>query len=151
SIAANSINVAEWEQLFQSGNPKAARGDSPINKVTGNGSFTADTIVYDDLKLANVQSPITLDHGIITMSPLTARLYNGQQTGKVVVNARTKPVTYTVDSKLEGVDANQLLSAVSPVKQTLYGILSATADTHFVTAAGAHGILPSLNGRVGLN
>src|SRR5262249_5670220 len=55
-----------------------------------------------------------------------------------------------VDSKLQGVDANQLLSAISPVKQTLYGVLSANADTRFTTAAGAASILPSLNGKVSL-
>src|SRR5205814_2247088 len=40
---------------------------------------------------------------------------------------------------------------ISPVKQTLYGLLSANADTHFTTAAGARSILSSLNGKVSLN
>src|SRR5262249_45401853 len=63
SIAANHINVAEWEQLFQGGSQKSSGsssssgGDSFINKMTGTGSFTADTLVYDDLKLTNVQAP----------------------------------------------------------------------------------------------
>jgi AsmA protein len=71
--------------------------------------------------------------------------------GAIVVNTHTTPITYTVDSKLQSVDANQLLSAISPVKQTLYGALSANADTHFTTAAGARSILPTLDGKVSLN
>jgi len=122
-----------------------------LGRMTGTGSLTADTIVYDDLTLNNVRATVGLDHGIITMKPVSANLYNGQQVGTVVVNTRTTPATYTVDSKLAGVDANQLLSSVSPVKQTLYGILGANADTHFTTAAGARSILPSLNGKVSLD
>jgi hypothetical protein len=91
-----------------------------------------------------------LDHGIITAKPLNANLYKGQELGTVVINTRSTPPTYTVDSKLQNVDANQLLSTISPVKQTLYGLLSANADTHFTTPAGAQSILPSLNGKVSL-
>lgn len=163
SISANRINVAEWEQIFQAqpakpgvkGAPAAAvkpsSGESLIGRTTGSGSLTADQVVYDELTMNNVRSTVTLDRGIITAKPLTASLYNGQQTGTVVVNTRTTPATYTVDSNLQGVDANELLSAVSPVKQTLYGLLSANADTHFTTAAGAHSILPTLNGNLSLN
>jgi uncharacterized protein involved in outer membrane biogenesis len=168
ALAANHINVAEWEQLFKAAPEvkvvggktpapapstpaaKPAQQESLMSRITGTGSFAADTVVYDELTLNNLNSTVTLDHGIITMKPLTANLYNGQQTGTVVVNTRTNPLTYTIDSKLQGVDANQLLSSISPVKQTLYGILSANADTHFTTAAGARSILPSLNGKVSL-
>jgi hypothetical protein len=104
----------------------------------------------DEFTLNNARSTVTLDHGIITLKPLTAGLFNGQEEGTIVVNTRTQPTTYTVDSRLQGVDANQLLSAISPVKQTLYGVLSANADTRFMTTAGAASILPSLTGKVSL-
>jgi AsmA protein len=109
-----------------------------------------DTLVYDDLKLTQVRSNVTLDRGLITLNPLTANLYNGQESGTVVINTQATPVTYNVNSHLQGVDANQLLSSISPVR-TLYGLLSANADARFTTAAGAHKILPTLNGRVSLS
>jgi uncharacterized protein involved in outer membrane biogenesis len=162
SLSANHINVAEWEQLFQPPKGKAPVRPAPqpaksigresvLARTTGTGTLKADKVVYDDLTLTNIQSNVTLDHGTITIKPLTASLYNGQQIGTIVVNTHTTPVTYTVDSKLQSVDANQLLSAISPVKQTLYGLLSANADTHFTTAAGAQSILPTLDGKVSLN
>jgi uncharacterized protein involved in outer membrane biogenesis len=162
ALSANHINVAEWEQLFQSrpkttavasksSASKSTMQKSFITQATGTGSVIANTIVYDELRLTDVHSTVALDHGIVTMKPVAANLYNGEQAGKIVVNTRTTPTTYTVDSRLQGVDANQLLSSISPVKQTLYGILSANADTHFTTSAGAHSILPSLNGKVSLN
>jgi uncharacterized protein involved in outer membrane biogenesis len=163
SMSANHINVAEWEQLFQPPKEKAParpvprpaaakapKSESVLARARGTGTLKADKVVYDDLTLTNIQSSVTLDHGTITIKPLTASLYNGQQIGTIVVNTNTTPVTYTVDSKLQSVDANQLLSAISPVKQMLYGLLSATADTHFTTAAGAQSILPTLDGKVSL-
>jgi uncharacterized protein involved in outer membrane biogenesis len=162
TIAANHINIAEWEQLFKAvpANAPAAKTkvaatkvtdqDNLLSRTTGNGALTVDTLVYDDLKLNQVRSNVTLDHGVITLNPLTANLYNGQESGTVIIDTHATPVTYTVNSHLQGVDANQLLSSISTVK-TLYGLLSANADTHFTTAAGAHSILPTLSGRVSLN
>jgi AsmA protein len=170
SLSANDINVAEWEQLFKvtgSAKTPAARPataqpghgsvvtvapqQSLVSRMTGSGSLTVETVVYDELTLKNVQATVMLDHGIITAKPLNANLYNGQETGTVVIDTRATPPTYTVDSKLQDVDANQLLSSISPAKQTVYGLLSANADTHFTTPAGAQSILPTLNGKVSLN
>jgi AsmA-like C-terminal region len=154
--------VSEWEQMMkarprqgtQSRPPvaeeKGSSQDRLVNRISGSGLLTAEKIVLDEFTLNNARSTVTLDHGIITLKPLTAGLFNGQEEGTIVVNTRTEPTTYTVDSRLQGVDANQLLSAISPVKQTLYGVLSANADTRFTTTAGAASILPSLNGKVSL-
>src|SRR5436190_2338020 len=122
--------------------PTQGSEDSIMSRTSGTGSLSADTVVYDELTLKNVRSTVVLDHGVVTVKPLNASLYNGQELGTVVVNMRSTPPTYSVDSKLQDVDANQLLSAISPVKQTLYGLLSANADTHFTTTAGAQSILP---------
>jgi len=162
SIAANLINVPEWEQMLKAraaqgtqSRPSVAEQKGPkqerlVNRLSGSGLLTAEKIVFDEFAMNNARSTVTLDHGIITMKPVTAGLFNGQQEGTIVVNTRTEPTTYTVDSRLQGVDANQLLSTISPVKQTLYGVLSANADTRFTTTAGAASILPSLNGKVSL-
>jgi AsmA protein len=161
SFAANHVNVAEWEQILQSESkkgtePKPAPAQRPnpsqsiFTRMTGSGTVTVQTVVYDQLTLNDVHSTVNLDNGIITLKPITAGLYNGHQVGTVVMNARTRPVTYTVDSSLEGVDANQLLSSISPAKQTIYGVLSAKADTHFTTSSGAAGIAQSLNGKASI-
>jgi AsmA protein len=69
----------------------------------------------------------------------------------VVLDARSVPAAYNVNLKLQDVDANQLLSTISPIKDGLYGVLSADADTQFTSAGGARGIALSLDGRVSLN
>jgi hypothetical protein len=51
---------------------------------------------------------------------------------------------------LTGVDANQLLSSVSNLKQVLYGLLAANADTRF-TASTSTDAAKTLDGKVNLN
>jgi AsmA protein len=149
SFAANHVNVAEWEQMLQPAqHPRSSQ--SIFTRMTGSGTVTVQTVVYDQLTLNDVRSTVNFDNGIVTMKPITAGLYNGHQVGTVVMNLRTRPITYTVDSSLEGVDANQLLSSISPAKQTIYGVLSAKADTHFTTSSGAAGIAQSLNGKASI-
>src|SRR5262249_5090632 len=85
SLSANTINVAEWEQLFKNAGPSkektsaghppqsagpgtravvtAAPGESLVSRMTGTGSLNADTVVYDELTLKNVRSSVVLDHG----------------------------------------------------------------------------------------
>jgi uncharacterized protein involved in outer membrane biogenesis len=100
--------------------------------------------------LTNVRSNATLDRGLIRLSPITADLYGGREVGAVIIDARGTPITYTVSSKLQQVDANKLLSSVSSLKQTLYGLLAANANTKF-TAASSDQIARSLNGTMSLN
>jgi uncharacterized protein involved in outer membrane biogenesis len=164
SLAADKINVAEWQALTQSKpNPNAATtpakaaapkrpsSDSLIRRSTGTGRVTAATVVYDDLILTNVDSTVKLDKGLITMSPVTADMYGGRQVGTVVLDARSEPAAYSVDLKLQHVDANKLLSSISPMKNALYGSVSADANTRFTSAGGARNIVRSLDGRVTLN
>jgi hypothetical protein len=105
------------------------------------------------LVFTNARSSVTLDHGRIRLAPITADLYGGQHTGSIEIDARVTPVLYTVNSKLDRVDANKLLSSVSSVKETLYGLLLANADTRFTasSASSSSEIARTLNGKLSLN
>jgi AsmA-like C-terminal region len=148
SLAAEKINVPEWQALTAQNRPS---GNSLIGRMTGSGRVSVNTVLYDDLVLSNVDSTVKLDNGLITMSPLTAGMYGGQEVGTVVLNARTEPVTYSVNLKLQDVDANRILSAISPVKDGLYGRVSANANTKFTGSGGARSIARTLDGRISLN
>lgn len=123
---------------------------SPLARVTGQGTLTVGTILYDQVVLKNVRSHVTLAKGVIRMAPVTADLYGGQQTGAIVVDTNTTPMDVQVTSALKNVDANQLLSSVSTLKQTLFGLLTADADTTF-HAATSQDIARSLNGTMSLD
>jgi len=172
ALAADKIVAAEWQQMMTSGAQPAraqSRGrwnlipaasaaapppsESLLVRMTGSGTLRAGTILYDQLVFTNARANVTLDHGRIRLAPITADLYGGQHSGSIEIDARVTPVLYTVSSKLDRVDANKLLSSVSSVKETLYGLLLANADTRFTasSATSSSEIARSLNGKVDLN
>jgi len=157
ALSANTINVADWQEKtadreVATPHRTSVKADNILTRTTGSGRLSIDEVVYDKISLKNVISTVTLDHGLVTMKPISAGLFGGQQAGTIVMDTRSRPITYSVDSRLQSVDANELLSSITPAKQTLYGLLSANADVHFVTTtARASDIVHSLSGRVSLN
>jgi AsmA protein len=159
ALAADKVNVREWQALTQArssrSEPQDARTerspDSLIRRISGSGRLNASTVVYDTLQLTNVNAMVKLDRGVVTMAPLNAGLFGGEEVGTVVLDSRTVPPVFRVDARLQNVDANRLLSAVSPIKDALYGTLSVDAETLFAPTGDAQSIARSLNGRVSLN
>jgi len=167
NLNADKINVAELQQITggQAAPAKkqarsfalvpAAEAAAPpqpglLQKATGGGTLSVGTVVNDQLVLNNVHSNVALDHGVVRMAPLTAQLYGGQQNGSIVVDTRRTPMGVAVTSNLQRVDANKLLSAVSPLKQTLFGLLAANSNISF-NAANSNDIARTLNGKLSLN
>ena len=150
SLAANQASVQELESIFKAQN-KPGSDRNVLSRFTGSGQLTVDKVTYDQVTLSNLRATVALNHGVVTLKPLTANVYDGRQSGAVVIDTRAHPATYTVDSKLENVDANQLLSSISSIKETIYGRLGANADLRFVTTAGSTNIVRSLTGRASMH
>ncbi len=166
ALGADKIVVAEWQKIFQTGPAQrvasnnfwklvpsasaAVPSDSFVNRITGTGSLNAGSITYDQVVMNNVKANVNLDRGMIKLNPVTSQIFGGTQAGNMAIDTRTTPVTYALSSKLEKVDANQLLSSISKLKDTLYGTLNANAQTNFASASGQE-IVRTLNGRTSLN
>ena len=121
-----------------------------LTKMTGGGTVTIGVIQYDDLLLNNVHSNVTLDHGLIKMNPVTADIYNGKENGAITIDMRPAQPVYTVNLKTEKVDANKLISSVSDVKQTIYGMLASNVNASFSSSSSSN-IARSLNGNMAID
>ncbi len=172
ALSADKINVTELEQITggssQPAAPAKKKADASwsliptadaapaaqqpglLQLATGNGTIQVGTITYEQTVLTNVHSNVTLNRGVITLNPLTSQIYGGQESGSVTVDTRPNPMTYAVNAKLTGVDANKMLSATSSVKDTIYGTLAATTNITFATPASGD-IVPTLNGVMTMN
>jgi uncharacterized protein involved in outer membrane biogenesis len=169
TLAADQINVTALQQVLAGSAPPKKAGlqswslippayaETPgaaqpgsLARVSGQGTLTVGTILYDQLTLKNVRSSVTLAKGVIRMSPVTADLYGGQQTGTIVVDTTSTPMDIQVSSSLKNVDANQLLSSVSSLRQTLFGLLATDANVAFRTAS-SQDIPRTLNGTFSLD
>ena len=81
-----------------------AAGTAPQSSLlaatTGSGTIAVGSIVYDKTNLTNVHSNVTLNHGVIQLSPLTGNVYGGQANGGITIDTRPSVPTYAVNTKL---------------------------------------------------
>jgi AsmA protein len=149
--AKRADNGGFWQltpQAYAQTRPNAE--PSMLTKMTGSGTVAIGTITYNDLVLNNTHANVNLDHGVIKLNPITADVYNGKETGSITIDLRPAQPVYNVNLKTEKVDANKLISSVSDLKQTLYGLLSTNVNASF-SSTSADTIARSLNGTVALN
>jgi uncharacterized protein involved in outer membrane biogenesis len=173
TLNVDKVNVQELQQIFSAAPaqkraaaqsegwslfPRAEAQNAPSQAAgregtrsgflytsTGTGTVTIGTIQHNDLLLTNTHANVKIDRGLIEMNPLTSQLFNGQETGSVVIDLRPVQALYTVNLKMNQLDANKLLSSVSNVKNTVYGLLNANVNGNF-SAASANEIAHNLNG-----
>ena len=166
TLSADKVNVAELQQITGSApaqpapraslhlipSADAAVPPTPgmLDKATGGGKVSIGTVQYDTLLLQNLTSNVAIDHGIVKMAPINASLYGGQQTGAITIDTRPTPMDVQVSTNLQHVDANQLLSSTTSLKQTLYGLLAANGQTSF-RAANAQDMARTLNGKLAID
>ena len=153
-LSADRIDVAELQDvLAPARTARSSRGrtgeDGILLRTSGSGRLRVGAIRHNDLLLENVQADARLDHGVITLQPLTASVFGGQHRGSVIIDATRTPTAFTVASELEKVDANRLASATTSLKDVVYGVLHSSDRIRF-TADGGN-IAPSLNGTMSLN
>jgi AsmA protein len=165
ALNADKVNVTELQQIFAAtpaqpvkradnfwrlvpeANAQAKAEPSLLTKMTGGGTVTIGVIQYDDLLLNNAHSTVTLDHGLIKMNPVTADVYGGKENGTITIDMRPAQPVYAVNLKTEKVDANKLISSVSDVKQTIYGMLASNVNASF-SSSSSTSIARSLNGNL---
>jgi uncharacterized protein involved in outer membrane biogenesis len=167
ALNADKVNVAELQQIFAAtpaqpakranfwhfvpeANAQTKAEPSILTKMTGGGTVAIGVIQYDDLLLNNAHANVTLDHGLIKMNPVTADVYGGKEDGSITIDMRPAQPVYNVNLKTEKVDANKLISSVSDVKQTIYGLLASNVNASFSSAPGTN-IARSLNGNLAIN
>lgn len=127
-----------------------ARAPSLLLSMTGSGDLAVGLIKASDIFLKNVSTKCQLDKGAIQLSPLSAEVFGGKANGTLTADMRPATPQCAVKLKFAGVDANSLLSAVSSVKDTIYGSLEADTNLHF-SAAHGNELARTLNGVLSFN
>jgi AsmA protein len=152
ALAVDKIDTDELQNLLAKTPPAktaapASSGPSILNVTTGGGTLSVNTIKAQQIVLTSVSTTAKLDHGLITLSPLSAGAFNGKINGSLSADMRPATPDCSVNAKLTGMDANSLMSAVSSMKNELYGSLGATTKLKFALASG-NDLAKTLNGSV---
>ena len=130
--------------------PASAPAPSFLSAATGTGTMAVGSILYDKTNLTNVHSNVTLNKGVIQLSPVSGNVYGGQVAGAITVDTRPADMAFAVNAKLTNADNNQLLSALSNVKDTIYGTVSSNVNVTFTTPPSGD-VTPTLNGTLAVN
>lgn len=118
---------------------------SLLLSTTGTGTLAVGLLKANDIVLKDVSAKCNLNRGVIDLSPLSAEVFGGKANGSLTADVRPATPQVSVKMKFAGVDANNLLSAVSSMKDTVYGSLSADTNLRFALAAG-NDLARTLNG-----
>lgn len=126
----------------------AVTGSSASPNVQGD--LSSSSLQAEDIVLTNVQAKLNMSNGVVQLSPESAVIFGGQESGSITLDTKQQHPQCQAKSKLTGVDTNALLSALSSLKDTLYGSLDANADLSFVLDSGPN-LARTLNGTLGFN
>jgi AsmA protein len=142
----DKLDTTEMQNLAapQKGAASKAGG---LRNVTGSGTVHIGSVHHDNLSMSNVKATCALDRGVIRLTPVESELAGGGQAGNVTIDTRGEHPAIAVSTKFDKVDANQLLSSTTSLKNRIYGLLAGEADTRFVVQPGGD-IARSLNGEV---
>jgi AsmA protein len=141
------VDKVEVEELQKVVAP--AGKSKPASPLTAKGNLHVGTLTALGLTLTDVSSQCAFDKGLLTLSPLSGHLFGGTQSGSLRADTRRTPTAIDLNLKLVGVDSNQLLSALTSVKNTLFGSLGTTGELSL--AVGSAEVARSLNGNLNLN
>jgi AsmA protein len=146
----DKVDVAVLQQL--SGPPSAspAASKSSSAPLTAKGSVHIGSLVSQGLVLSNIRADCSFDRGILTLAPLSAQAFGGTHTGSITVDTKPHTAPATLKLKLDNVDANQLLSATTSLKNTLYGLLGVSGDIS-VNLGDTSVMARSLNGNLSMS
>lgn len=149
----DQLNAGELQQLVAAGEGRAASSQGPggLRKLKGGGTLSIGVIRYNNVVLNRVRATTTVEDGVIRLAPVTSELSGGVQSGAITIDTRPAHPAIAVSTKLERVDANQLLSATTMLRGVLYGTLAGETDARFVAKPGDE-VARTLNGeaRIGL-
>jgi AsmA protein len=147
-LHVDQINVAELREWGGGeGKQKQPHESSSFKNISANGTAAIGKILYDQFVLNNVKATVTLANGLLRLDPVTAAIFGGQQSGTIIADFGAITPAYSVKATMSNVDANQLLSSTTSLKNVLSGALSGNADLQFLSKPNED-IAKTLNGKI---
>ena len=142
---------------YAPGTPAAAGGagaDKPIDltalrSLNANGKLRIGTLKASNIKASNVRLEIKAAGGQMTVSPLSANLYQGTMGGAVTVNAVQDTPAFAIRQKLSGVAIGPLLKDLAS-KDLLEGKGAVNVDVR-TSGATVGALKRALNGSAAVN
>ncbi|CAN5317718.1 AsmA family protein [soil metagenome] len=121
-----------------------------LRKLNLNGSLTIEDLKVAKLQANGVKLNLKADQGLITVAPIKAKLYEGNYTGQLIIDARNAVPHYSFNENLAGVQLGPMLQQLDGQKRfEMTGALNLNA---VLTARGVDSdkLLKTLTGPVSI-
>ncbi|CAH9017749.1 AsmA family protein [Candidatus Nitrosacidococcus sp. I8] len=127
-------------------------GEIPVDtlrKLNIDGLFKIGALVMNNLRIQDIQMGVNAKNGLVKVSPVAAKLYEGTFNTNATVDARGQTPKLALDEKLANLQIGPLLKDYSG-RDTLQGTTNLNAN---FTSAGANSdaIKSNLNGTAGFS
>ncbi len=146
-VAPVPPGVAEKPQTG-SGTSAGAQQNAGLTKLLVNGDLKIGKLIKDKLLVTDIAMLIKMRDGILDVSPLTAKLYQGMVNNKINVDLRGTDPKIKAQLNVKGFQVGDYLKAAMD-KDVIKGAADVNADLS-LTAADEATIMRSLNGNAAL-
>ena len=82
---------------------------SALKKLNLEGSLRIGSLKAANVKVSQLRADMKAQNGLLNISPLSAKLYQGSLNGSLTVNAAHSIPTFTINQNLSGIDVGPLL------------------------------------------
>jgi uncharacterized protein involved in outer membrane biogenesis len=89
--------------------------------LTASGTLAASRVTLDTFTLTTLEAPLALARHVLTLDPVTFDAYGGSQRGRLTANLASTPVSWTLESRVAGLDVGRALSATTSATDRLSG------------------------------
>jgi uncharacterized protein involved in outer membrane biogenesis len=112
-----------------------------IRQMDADVAFHADRVVSTDFPLRNLDLKLKLDHGVLSVDPVSMALAVGKLAGKVRIDARNVVPEIDIDARLQDVNLQQFVIDGSSLQGTMEAraVLHSRGDSVHRVAAAADG------------
>ncbi|MGI9334478.1 MAG: AsmA family protein [Gammaproteobacteria bacterium] len=117
-----------------------------LRKLNAKGKIAIGQVKVAKMNFANVTGTLNAKDGLIRLSPIGARLYQGQYAGNIALDATGKTLVMNLDEKLSGVQVGDLLKDLTG-DDKISGTANVTAKLS-AQGSGADAVKQSLGGNV---
>src|SRR5262249_11381927 len=122
-VKADQLNVAEIQQTMSSAvssGPPAQAKKPAANSMRAEGLLAVGKLLLEGLTATDVQAKVSMANQVITLAPLSLKLFGGGYQGSARVDQSQTPAEIALNGRFNGLDVNQVLS--SPGQQSaIYG------------------------------
>ncbi len=150
-LKANQLSVVELQQVLAS-EQKSQTTNSDASPMRAEGQLAVGKLILEGLTATDMQSKVSITDQVITLAPLSLKMYDGVYQGSARIDQSGGPPEISLDGRFNGLDINQFLSS-SGQKSEIYGRADGSLNVRGHGGDSSGGLAKSLvgNGSIAIN